>query len=104
MCAEKMGITREAQDEHAIASVERARAATVAGLVDWEVAPVEVAGPKGGPPLVVKEARRGRGERREGKWEGGCCCVRQPALPSFLILLSSTLFFFFSRRTRPSQR
>ncbi len=31
MCAERLGIGRDAQDEHAISSVERARAAVAAG-------------------------------------------------------------------------
>ncbi len=54
MCAEQLGISREEQDAHAIASVERARAAAQAGLLDWEVAPLEVPA-KGGGVRLVKE-------------------------------------------------
>lgn len=43
-CVEKlnsdMGITREAQDEFAIQSYERARAAQEQGLLDWETVEV----------------------------------------------------------------
>ena len=109
MCAERLGIGREAQDEHAISSVERARAAVAAGdaglqpvplgmlvcscstqlpswpcpaavnawtvgtqdayqlmrftfplapagLVDWEIVPMEVPG-KGGAVALMKEVR-----------------------------------------------
>lgn len=61
MCAEQLGISREEQDAHAIASVERARAAAQAGLLDWEVAPMEVPA-KGGGVQLVKEV----GPRRAG--------------------------------------
>lgn len=54
MCAERLGISRQQQDDHAVRSVERARAATAAGQVDWEVAPVEVPA-KGGSVALVKE-------------------------------------------------
>lgn len=54
MCADRLGISREAQDDHAVASVQRAREAVAAGLVDWEVAAVEVPG-KGGTVKVVSE-------------------------------------------------
>jgi acetyl-CoA acetyltransferase len=56
VCAERLGIGREAQDEHAVASVERARRAMAQGWVDWEVVPVEAPG-KGGATTVVKEVR-----------------------------------------------
>jgi len=36
LCSE-MGITREAQDEYAIQSYHRTRAAQEAGLLDWEI-------------------------------------------------------------------
>ncbi|KAI3432246.1 hypothetical protein D9Q98_003807 [Chlorella vulgaris] len=54
MCAERLGISREAQDAHAVESAERAQRATAEGLAAWEVAPVEVAA-KGGGKRVVKE-------------------------------------------------
>lgn len=50
-CTEKviseMGITREAQDEFAIQSYERARAAQEAGILDWECVEVTIADRKG---------------------------------------------------------
>lgn len=57
MCAERLGISREAQDAHAVESAERAQRATAEGLAAWEVAPVEVAA-KGGGKRVVKEVSR----------------------------------------------
>jgi len=54
MCAEQLGISREEQDEHAIASVERAREATQAGLTEWEVTPVEVPAKGGGVRLMAE--------------------------------------------------
>ncbi|KAF9006455.1 Thiolase, N-terminal domain-containing protein [Cyathus striatus] len=51
--AEKYGITREAQDAHAIESYKRAARAWEAGAFDAEVVPVTVKGKKG--DTVVKE-------------------------------------------------
>jgi acetyl-CoA C-acetyltransferase len=50
-CVAKYGFTREAQDQFAIASTMRAKAANEDGSFDWEVAPVALAG-KGGETLV----------------------------------------------------
>ncbi|EFN52163.1 hypothetical protein CHLNCDRAFT_27161 [Chlorella variabilis] len=55
MCAERMGISREAQDAHAIASADRARRAVAEGLVDWEVVPVEVPSQSGGTVLIKED-------------------------------------------------
>ena len=63
MCAERLGISRTEQDEHAIASAERARAAAAAGHTDWELVPVEVAGGKGGAVAVVKEVSEAARQR-----------------------------------------
>jgi len=52
-CAAKHGITREAQDAHAIESYKRAERAWKAGLYDAEVAPVTIKGKKG--DTIVKE-------------------------------------------------
>eukprot|EP00887_Chlorella_sp_A99_P003484 scaffold7.g3484.t1 len=57
LCARKYGFTREQQDAHAVESVERARRATEAGLVDWEVVPVEVPAGRGSTRLFT-QARR----------------------------------------------
>ncbi|MBT9258744.1 MAG: acetyl-CoA C-acetyltransferase [Clostridiales bacterium] len=50
--AKEFGITREAQDEWALRSHQRAWAAREAGRLAEEIFPVEVAGPKGGRTLV----------------------------------------------------
>ncbi len=46
-CADRYGFTREAQDEFAIRSTERAQAATADGSFAWEIVPVTVPGKKG---------------------------------------------------------
>jgi acetyl-CoA C-acetyltransferase len=51
-CVAKYGFTREAQDQFAIASTQRAKAANEDGSFDWEIAPVALAGKAG--ETVVK--------------------------------------------------
>jgi len=51
-CASRFSFTREAQDEFAIRSTQRAQLANTDGSFDWEIAPVTVAGKKG--DVVVK--------------------------------------------------
>ena len=46
-CVDKFGFTREQQDDYAIASTTRAKAANEDGSFDWEIAPVTLKGPKG---------------------------------------------------------
>jgi len=46
-CAERFAFTREAQDEFALRSLSRARAATEDGSFSWEIAPVTVSERKG---------------------------------------------------------
>jgi acetyl-CoA C-acetyltransferase len=46
-CADTFQFTREAQDDFAIASRQRAKAANEDGTFDWEIAPVTVQGRKG---------------------------------------------------------
>jgi acetyl-CoA C-acetyltransferase len=46
-CAEKYQFTREAQDEFALRSLARAKAANEDGTFGWEIAPVTVTGRKG---------------------------------------------------------
>jgi acetyl-CoA C-acetyltransferase len=53
ICARHYGISREQQDQHAITSHQRAQAATASGAFLREIVPVEVAGPRGRPPVVV---------------------------------------------------
>jgi acetyl-CoA C-acetyltransferase len=45
--AEKIGITREAMDAHAIESYKRAERAWTAGVFDQEIAPITIKGKKG---------------------------------------------------------
>ena len=53
-CAAKYEFTREEQDAYAIASVQRAQAATNDGSFKWEIAPVTIAG-KAGDILIDKD-------------------------------------------------
>jgi acetyl-CoA C-acetyltransferase len=50
-CVDRFGFTREAQDDYAINSTQRAKLANEDGSFDWEIAPVTVAG-KGGETVV----------------------------------------------------
>ena len=58
-CAEKtaseLSITREMQDEFALESYERARAAQANGTFEWEIAPVTVEGRKGPQQVTADE-------------------------------------------------
>jgi acetyl-CoA C-acetyltransferase len=51
-CVARYGFTREAQDQFAITSTTRAKAANEDGSFDWEIAPVTLAGKAG--DVVVK--------------------------------------------------
>ncbi len=53
-CAATYQFTRDAQDAYAIASVQRAQAATADGSFQWEIAPVTVSG-KGGEVVIDKD-------------------------------------------------
>ncbi len=53
-CSAKYQFTREAQDAYAIASVQRAQAATADGSFAWEIAPVTVPG-RGGDVVIDKD-------------------------------------------------
>jgi acetyl-CoA C-acetyltransferase len=50
-CVEKYSFTREAQDQYAVTSTARAKAANEDGSFDWEMAPVTLQG-RGGDTLV----------------------------------------------------
>ncbi|KAK2749804.1 erg10, acetyl-CoA C-acetyltransferase [Onygenales sp. PD_40] len=52
-CADDYGFTREQQDDYAIRSYERAQAAQKAGLLDAEIAPIEIPGFRGKPGVIV---------------------------------------------------
>ena len=54
-CAAKYGFTREQQDQFAIASVQRAQAATKSGAFAGEIAPVTVKGRAGGTVISIDE-------------------------------------------------
>jgi acetyl-CoA C-acetyltransferase len=58
--ATRFGINREAQDSYAIASYERARAATAAGVAAQEIVTTQVPGPKG----ATLEVAHDEGPRR----------------------------------------
>ena len=53
-CASQYQLTREAQDAFAIASVQRAQAATKDGSFQWEIAPVTVSG-RGGDSVIDQD-------------------------------------------------
>jgi acetyl-CoA C-acetyltransferase len=53
-CVEKYGFTREAQDQYAITSTSRAKAANEDGSFDWEMAGVVLAG-RGGDVTVTRD-------------------------------------------------
>jgi acetyl-CoA C-acetyltransferase len=53
LCATDNELTREAQDEYAINSYQKAQAATEAGLFK-EIVPVEVSGGRGKPPIKIE--------------------------------------------------
>ncbi|GKB02490.1 acetyl-CoA C-acetyltransferase, partial [Tanacetum coccineum] len=53
ICADTHGFTREQQDDYAIQSFERGIAARDSGAFAWEIAPVEVPGPRGRPSTIV---------------------------------------------------
>ena len=53
-CVEKFGFTREAQDDFAIASTNRAKTANEDGSFDWEIAPVSLPGRNGETVIKAK--------------------------------------------------
>jgi len=53
-CVDRYGFTREAQDQFAIASTTRAKAANEDGSFDWEMAPVTVTG-RGGDQVIKRD-------------------------------------------------
>ena len=55
LCADKFGISREAQDAYALSSYERATAAMAAGIFAPEIVGVEVGGGRGKPTTLVTE-------------------------------------------------
>ena len=54
-CVAKYGFTREAQDEFAIRSTQRAKKANEDGSFDWEIAPVTLAGKAGDTVVKLDE-------------------------------------------------
>ncbi len=54
-CAQSFGFTREAQDDFAIRSLQRAQKANEDGSFAWEIAPVTVAGKKGDTVIARDE-------------------------------------------------
>lgn len=54
-CASLHELTREAQDEYAIKSYQKAQAAVEAGHFKEEIAPIEVSGGRGKPNKIVDQ-------------------------------------------------
>lgn len=54
LCANTHSISREAQDEYAIKTYQKAQAATEAGVFSSEIAPIEVSGGRGKPAVKVE--------------------------------------------------
>ncbi|KAK3905816.1 Thiolase, N-terminal domain-containing protein [Staphylotrichum tortipilum] len=52
LCSEEHGLTREMQDDYAVNTYQKAQAATEAGFFT-EIAPIEVSGGRGKPPIKV---------------------------------------------------
>jgi len=52
LCSEEHGLTREMQDDYAVQTYQKAQAATEAGFFT-EIAPIEVSGGRGKPPIKV---------------------------------------------------
>ena len=55
-CADKFAFTREAQDQFAITSLQRAQRANDDGTFEWEIAPVTVQGRKGDAVIARDES------------------------------------------------
>ncbi|GAA0184267.1 acyltransferase [Lithospermum erythrorhizon] len=53
MCASEYNISRDDQDAYAIQSFERGRAAQNSGAFSWEIVPVELAGSRGKPTVII---------------------------------------------------
>ncbi|OAA54141.1 acetyl-acetyltransferase [Niveomyces insectorum RCEF 264] len=53
LCSDDHSISREAQDEYAIRTYQRAQAATEAGVFASEIVPIDVPGPRGKPGVRV---------------------------------------------------
>ncbi|XP_024374217.1 acetyl-CoA acetyltransferase 1 isoform X2 [Physcomitrium patens] len=53
LCADNHSVSREAQDDYAIQSYEKAIAANNSGLFKWEIVPVEIPGGRGKPSIFV---------------------------------------------------
>ena len=64
LCAEKYGFTREAQDQLAMNSYDRAQLATAEGLFKREIAPVSVP-QRRGDPLVIDEDEEPKKYRKD---------------------------------------
>jgi acetyl-CoA C-acetyltransferase len=62
LCASEYGLTREAQDAFATESYRRAQEASQSGAFSAEIAPVQVAQPKGDAITVSQDEEPGRGD------------------------------------------
>lgn len=72
-CAGDHGVGREAQDEYAIRSYQRAQKAQESGAFGWEIAPVEVPGPRGkGAVTVDKDDEPKNVSLLSERWKAVC--------------------------------
>ncbi|KAI4244040.1 MAG: hypothetical protein LQ352_006935, partial [Teloschistes flavicans] len=69
-CASDHSIPRADQDAYAIRSITKAQEASKAGGFDWEIAPVEIPGPKGKPATVVDKDEKPTMPLNEDKLRG----------------------------------
>ena len=69
-CASDHGIGREAQDDYAIRSIQRAQKATESGLFKDEIAPVTIPGARGKPDTTVDRDEKVQMPLNEGKIRG----------------------------------
>ncbi|KAI4101284.1 MAG: hypothetical protein L6R37_005027 [Teloschistes peruensis] len=69
-CASDHSFSREDQDAYAIRSITKAQEASKAGGFAWEIAPVEIPGPKGKPATVVDKDEKPQMPLNEEKLRG----------------------------------
>ncbi|KAL9578668.1 MAG: hypothetical protein Q9212_005573, partial [Teloschistes hypoglaucus] len=69
-CASDHKFSREDQDAYAIRSITKAQEASKNGGFDWEIAPVEIPGPKGKPATMVDKDEKPQMPLNEEKLRG----------------------------------
>lgn len=92
-CAQDHGFNREQQDNFAIQSYDRAHAAQETGAFDFEIAPIEVPGPRGKPSTTVSKDQ-----------EPGNVFILLPTPNAFFISISLTCNSSTRTNSAPSNR